>query len=199
MKLLISLCLFFTGITCSFAQNEDLLLQFSAVQVGNKVQLNFTIKAGNTCNGIVIYSSTDSTNLTEIGDIQGICGSSDRNESYTYIHHSPAKNTTNFYRLQLGVLGYTYITRLFFIQPEGNSALLFPHPLTGESVIRFLNASNEAVKLTIYDIDGKVIYESNTIHGNSFGLSKEDFGPGLYLYSIDSDKRRLFRGKFVVL
>ena len=53
-------------------------MQFSAVQVETKVQLNFTIKAGNTCNGIEIFRSPDSVNFSLIGDIQGVCGSTDR-------------------------------------------------------------------------------------------------------------------------
>src|SRR5437870_3891883 len=84
---------------------QTLLPVFEAIQVENRVQLNFTISAGNTCNGIQIFRSPDAVNFIEIGDIQGVCGSSDRSESYFFIDQAPLKNKTNYYRLQLGTLG----------------------------------------------------------------------------------------------
>ncbi len=199
MKLFLFFTFFFTATAHCFAQNEDILIQFSAVQVENRVQLNFTIKAGNTCNGIQIYRSEDSLNFAEIGDIQGICGSTGRNESYSFTDNSPAKNNVNYYRLQLGTLGYSYITKLFFIQLDGNSALLFPNPVTDETIITFLNSSHAEVRLIVFSCEGKLVYESSPSYGNSFRLMKDDFSPGLYFYKIDREDSHLYSGKFNVL
>ena len=199
MKLFLSICLFFAARTSCIAQLEDILVQFSPVQVENNVQLNFTIKAGNTCNGIQIYHSVDSVTFSEIGDIQGVCGSSDRNESYSFTHNTPAKNKNNYYRLQLGTLGYTYLSKLFFIQLNGNNALLFPNPLTSETIITFLNTAHDELRLTVFSHDGKLVYESSATHGNSFRLEKENYSPGLYFYKIDHADSHLYSGNFTIL
>ncbi|MCX6274191.1 MAG: T9SS type A sorting domain-containing protein [Bacteroidetes bacterium] len=199
MKFFLSFTLFFTVTFHCFAQNENILIQFSAVQVENRVQLIFTIKAGNTCNGIQIYHSVDSVNFSEIGDIQGVCGSSDRNETYSFTDNSPAKNKINFYRLQLGTLGYTYITKLFFIQPDGNTALLFPNPVTSETIITFLNTAHDELRLTVFSYDGKMVYESSPSQGNSFRLVKENYSPGLYFYKIYHEGSHKYSGNFTIL
>lgn len=199
MKLVLLISLFFISCSSAKAQLEGILLQFTPVQVENKVELSFTIKAGNTCNGIQIYRSADSLTFTEIGDIQGVCGSSDRNESYSFTDHSPAGNRFNYYRLQLGTLGYSDVASLFYIQPDGNNALLFPNPLTHETLITFLNTSREKCSLSVFNSDGKLIYQSDPVTENSFHLHKDDFSPGIYFYTILSDGRRLFKGKFNVL
>lgn len=199
MKLFLFITLFFSFTVHSLAQNEDILIQFSAVQVENRVQMNFTIKAGNTCNGIQIYHSVDSVSFSEIGDIQGVCGSSDRNESYSFTDHSPAQNKINYYRLQLGTLGYTYLSKLFFIQLNGNSALLFPNPVTSETIITFLNTAHDELRLTVFSYHGKLVYESSPSHGNSFQLQKDDFSPGHYFYKIDHGDRHLYSGNFSIL
>jgi hypothetical protein len=191
--------MFFYGTTFCRAQLEDILMQFDAVQTDNKIQLIFTIKAGNTCNGIQIYRSTDSLTFVEIGDIQGICGSSGRDESYSFTDNSPVGNKMNYYRLQLGTLGYSFIAKLFFIQPDGNKALLFPNPLTGETIITFLNTSREQVMLSVFNSGGISIYNSSPTKENKFWLNKEDYSPGLYFFNIISDGRPIFNGKFTVL
>ena len=199
MKLFLFITLFFTVTIHCLAQNEDILIQFSAVQIENRIQLNFTIKAGNTCNGIQIYHSEDSLSFAEIGDIQGVCGSSDRNETYSFTDNSPAKNKINFYRLQLGTLGYTYITKLFFIQPDGNTALLFPNPVTNETIITFLNTAHAELRLTVFSYDGKLVYQSPSSQGNSFHLEKDDFSPGQYFYQIDHEASHKYSGNFTIL
>lgn len=191
--------MFFYGTTFCRAQLEDILLQFDAVQTDNKIQLIFTIKSGNTCNGIQIYRSPDSLTFNEIGDIQGICGSSGRDESYSFTDNSPIGNKTNYYRLQLGTLGYSYVAKLFFIKPDGNNALLFPNPLTNETIITFLNTSREEVSLSVFSSQGNSIYSSDPTRENKFYLNKEDYSPGLYFFNIISDGRPIFSGKFTVL
>ena len=181
-----------------FAQNEDALLQFQAVQVDNKVQLDFVIKAGYTCNGIQIYRSSDSLNFIEIGDIQGICGSSDRNESYTFSDFSPEKNKNNYYRLQLGTLGNSFTIYLFFVSATDNMALVFPNPVTGESTVYFLNNAHAELQLTVFSCDRKLVYRSPATRGNTFRIASADFNPGIYFFEIRSDEKQRYKGEFIV-
>jgi hypothetical protein len=99
----------------------------------------------------------------------------------------------------LGTLGYTYLSKLFFIQPDGNSALLFPNPVTSETIITFLNSAHDELRLTVFSYGGKMVYESSPSQGNSFRLVKENFSPGLYFYKIDHEGSNKYSGNFTIL
>jgi hypothetical protein len=177
---------------------QETILQFSAVQIENKIQLDFTIKSGYTCNGIGIYRSADSVNFTLIGDIQGVCGSSDRNESYSYIDYAPLKNSKNYYRLEPGSLGTSGITGVFFIDLSENDVLVYPNPVNSNSAIYTLNTTHEERMLYIYSREGKHIYRSEPSRGNTFSLPVENFIAGIYYFTIQSGGVERFKGNFTV-
>jgi len=184
---------------CGFhSRAQDAILQFSVVQVENNVQLNFTLKAGFTCNGIGIYRSADSINFTLIGDIQGVCGSNDKNESYTYTDYTPLKNSKNYYRLQPGSLGASGISGVFFIDLSENEVLVYPNPLTSTSAVYTLNPSHEERTMEIFTRDGKHTYTSKPSRGSSFPLPADHFIPGIYYFTIGSGGIERFKGSFTV-
>ena len=183
---------------CFYSRAQDAILQFSVVQVENKVQLNFTLKAGYTCNGIGIYRSADSINFTLIGDIQGVCGSNDKNESYTFTDYAPLKNSKNFYRLEPGSLGTSGIAGVFFIDLSENDVLIYPNPVTSTSAIYTLNTSHEERTLEIFSREGKLIYRSDPSREGLFSLPTDDFIPGIYYFTISSAGVDRFKGSFTV-
>jgi hypothetical protein len=190
---------FLTLLLCGFhSAAQDAILQFSVVQVENNIQLNFTLKAGYTCNGIGIYRSADSINFTLIGDIQGVCGSNDRNESYTFTDYSPLKNSKNFYRLQPGSLETSGIAGVFFIDLSENDVLVYPNPLTSASAVYTLNTSHEERTMEIFTRDGKHIYKSKASRGSSFPLPADHFIPGIYYFTIMTESIERFKGSFTV-
>ena len=91
------------------AQNEDVIEYLNASEFNGKVLLSWSIMQGNTCNGIQILHSTDSINFSQISSIEGICGSTQQSISYSFTDLSPEKNANNYYRLQLGGLGFSWI------------------------------------------------------------------------------------------
>jgi len=177
---------------------QDAILQFSVIQVDNNIQLNFTIKAGYTCNGIGIYRSADSVNFSLIGDIQGVCGSYDRNESYTFTDYSPLKNTKNYYRLEPGTLGTSGIAGIFFIDLSENDVLVYPNPFTSSSAIYTLNPSHEERTLDIFTREGKHVYRSEPSRASTFILPADKFIAGIYYFTISSGGAERFKDSFTV-
>ena len=193
-----ALLIIFVFLSCLQSKAQEAILQFSAVQVENNIQLNFTIKSGYTCNGIGIYRSADSVNFTLIGDIQGVCGSTDRNESYSYTDYSPLKNSKNYYRLEPGSLGTSGIAGVFYIDLSENDVLVYPNPLSSTSAIYTLNTSHEERILDIYSRDGKHVYQSKPSRSNTFPLPEENFISGIYYFNISSGGVERFKGNFTV-
>lgn len=96
-----------------FAQH-DILERFTGSQFSDIVRLDWTIKGGHTCNGIFIYHSTNDSVYTDIGRIEGVCGSTESSMSYEFEHTSPTP--LNYYKLELGFQGRSDAIVVSFIR-----------------------------------------------------------------------------------
>jgi hypothetical protein len=186
--------LFFSLIVVIHCSGQDAIIQFSVIQIENKVQLDFTIKSGNTCNGIGVYRSADSINFSLIGDIEGVCGSADKNESYSFTDYSPLKNSKNYYRLHPGMLPTSGVAGVFYLDLSENEVLVYPNPVTYASSIFSLNPSHEERTLNVFSREGKHVYKSEPSRTNSFPLPDDFFIPGIYYFTISSGNAERFKG-----
>ena len=181
----------------SFSQ-ETILDQFSAENVSGKVLLAWTIKSGNTCNGIRIYRSDDSLNYTEIGDIQGVCGNSGYAVNYTYQDDSPSLNKVNYYRLNLGGQGLTYSVSVQVIDVGQNDYFLEQNPIGAETKLYFKNLTGEPYFLTIYSADG-MHKETKETSSDYFELNQFNYSTGLYYFVLSNSSTNKIQGKFMVV
>ncbi|MFT5858627.1 MAG: hypothetical protein ACI865_000715 [Flavobacteriaceae bacterium] len=182
----------------AFAQNEDVLENFTATNFNGNILLDWSITQGNTCNGIEILHSLDSINFTEIGDIEGICGSSAEIIYYDFTHSYVADNVTHFYRLQLGGLGFSWIIALEVSHFGVNHYRLGPNPLGKKSKLQVVNDNQLTLTMSISDLHGKIVGTSKTSE-NFFILSKEDYKIGKYLFVITkAGTAEKIKGEFIV-
>ncbi|MBA3649815.1 MAG: hypothetical protein H0W62_14945 [Chitinophagales bacterium] len=193
--LLISIFLFVL-IKTSFAQSE-FLVNFSAIQNEQVVHLSFTLKGGITCLGTQIERATDGIHFAAIGSIAGVCGNSNFEVTYSYDDSMPVLNQSNFYRLQLGQLGYSQIVNLR-VSDYSKGWQIIPNPATDEAVIYFQNKGNHQVIFKLYKEDGLLIKTVTTI-SNSIDLHKSDLMPGHYIFSIEENKEKRYSGHLVIL
>jgi len=157
MKISISIItLLFVISIQAFSQHNAILSRFQAFKDKNRVILNWTIRQGNSCVGIGIFRSTDSIHFETIGEIQGICGSFDAAQNFTFIDENPVKNKTNYYVLELGFTGKTEPPlAVEFIEIGESKSKVVPNPNNGSGTIYFFNPNNENHTLQVYDSQGK--------------------------------------------
>ena len=189
-------CIFLSAVS---AQSGGIIESFFARQSGNEVRLDFTIAAGNTCNGVEILRSGDEQNFIPIGDIQGVCGSTDQSEHYSFTDPDPLKNAVNYYRLLPGSSSYSSIVKVLFIDFEQAAAVQIPTLFHEGSVIYLRNFdSKQSFTLEVYSLSG-MRSEVKTDGINSFEIRKEELNPGVYIYSVLNEQNvSVARGKFVV-
>lgn len=168
---------------CSLGQNEDVIEGLSATEFNGKVLLTWSVKQGNTCNGVQILHSLDSTNFTQIGSIEGICGSSSESISYDFTHLDPGKNAINYYRLHLGGVGFSWIVNAEVLDLAGTNYVLRPNPVVGFSELFFDNGTNATFELKVFGVDGELVHEAET-NGELFILNSGDFIQGFYHFAI---------------
>lgn len=182
----------------SVAQNEDVIEGFTATEFNGKVLLSWSIKQGNTCNGVEILHSIDSVSFNEIGSFVGICGSSSASISYDFTHLYPEKNAVNYYRLSLGGLGFSKIVSAEVLDLSGANYLLRPNPVTDFSELFFDNETAQLHELSVYSSEGvQVFYEQTT--GELFLIDALNFDQGIYFFSIKKEGEvPKLTGKFLV-
>lgn len=182
----------------SVAQNEDVIDGFTATEFNGKVLLTWSVKQGNTCNGVDILHSLDSVNFTKIGSIEGICGSTQASIAYDFTDLDPEKNVINYYRLQLGGIGYSKIVGAEVLDLAGSNFTIRPNPISDFSELIFDNETAATYKLTVFAPDGTIAYSDRT-NGELFLLSRLDFDQGFYFFNIakEGDKPKI-AGKFMV-
>ncbi len=180
------------------AQNENVVGDFTADEVNGKVYLTWIIQQGETCNGITILRSTDSVNFNQIGSIEGTCGSIQEAVPYDFTDLYPEKNSINYYRLDLGGVGFSKIIQIEVIDISANNYLLRPNPVTEFSELHFANDGNHLIELKVYTDDGKLVHQEQTTD-ELILLNRQDFNPGSYFFVlVNTQTEAKIKGRFEV-
>jgi len=159
---LIGFLLISGSLSTTYAQNEDVVLNLSATEFNGKVLLTWSVTQGNTCNGISVLHSTDTTNYNQIGTIEGICGSTAETIAYQFTDDNPNVNQTNYYRLSLGGIGFSYAVNLEVIDAGSQTYIVAPNPVSSESQLIFDNENQENVTITFFNEKGEIVLEKTS-------------------------------------
>jgi hypothetical protein len=179
------------------AQNPPFLGRFEATELGDHVVLNWQMIAGNVCQGIEIFRSTDSTNFELIGYISGDCGNISEPVDFTFTDESPVVNQKNYYRLVLGLLGESQIVGILINNPGDRAILARPNPVSHELQIDFRNLNNKKAILELYDAKGQLVYTDQTF-GDQFRILVDDFPSGNYTVQISSEGEKPERTQIAI-
>ena len=180
----------------AFAQGQ-IVSSFKGAQINSIIHLEFTIIAGQTCNGIVIERSTDSLNFLMIGEIAGVCGSIDDPVNYAFDDTSPIANADNFYRLAPGNAGWSEVIKVHFDDKANVDYLILPNPFNDYATISFQNPLNKNEQWIIYNAAGNFVNEGFA-RSNTFILMKNNLNPGLYILRLITDNKILKELKLII-
>lgn len=189
--------------TCMSAQvlgqETHILDRFTITENDGSVFLSWTISLGNTCQGTNILRSTDSINFSEIGRIAGVCGSTEQAESYTFEDASPIKNRHNYYRLELGLTGFSEVLAVEVVD-LGNAGLqLRPNPATDQVTLHFENREHHEFLLEVFDQYGSL---KHTTAGKDeqFRINTSNWSVGIHFFRLSNqDSSETHTGKFLVV
>ncbi|MFZ9029029.1 MAG: T9SS type A sorting domain-containing protein [Crocinitomicaceae bacterium] len=182
----------------SFSQNESVVGYFNATELNGRILLTWNIKQGNTCNGVKVEHSIDSLNFSEIGSIEGVCGSNTANVAYEFTHQNPTLNAVNYYRLLMGGIGYSWVISEKIIAIDDLGYTIAPQPVTNQSILYFENPNNKEYKLSVANLSGKVVYAESLLN-EQLSLGELGFESGYYFFELQEvGTSTNVRGKFIV-
>ncbi len=191
MKKLVVLVIFCSGIAIQgVGQVIDITSFFKASEIQGKVLLSWQIVSGSTCNGIQIYRGTDSTQLAQVGEIIGVCGSVTEPVDYTFVDEKLNENNTYYYRLEFGTQGFSEIISVTVEGIFSNTSQVRPNPISESGKIVFTKNSVQNHTLTLYNKHGKKVLEKTSTE-NSFDINALGLKNGVYVYTITADNNTL--------
>jgi hypothetical protein len=181
-----------------YAQAAYLLDNFTVSESNGKVNIRLTLSAGSTCDGIRFYRSPDSTNFEEIGHIAGVCGLSSFPTNYEFLDNDPIVNKKSYYKIELGVYGYTDVLSIEVMQLSSIDLIIRPNPVQSLTTVFFNNPYFETHFLYLYSGTGQLIDILETQY-DYFTLDFNDKNRGIYWVTI-AKKGHLpsYRGKVLV-
>ena len=168
---------------------NEILESFSAIQVGNTIQIDFSVKGGASCQGAILQRSSEGDVFENIEFIPGICGGTEQIEFYTFKDDSPLRNQINFYRVELGNAGYSAVLGIQFVELEDNYRV-YPQPARDWVVIKFDNPTQSPFVLNVYTLTGEV-KDSGTITANEVYLDLGLYEAGNYVFQLISTENRI--------
>ena len=177
------------------AQDVD-LAYFNASENNEEVLLKWAISKGETCNGILITRSSDAINFEAVGQIEGVCGSPDFQQPYTFVDTSPLQNTIAYYRLELGISSFSDIISIELVSKNEKGYQVRPQPMNNNGKVYFDNSTGDEWILKVFNINAQLIFEDKT--KNDFvELNTRDWPPGLFVFILSSGSTNI-QGKLMI-
>ncbi len=176
---------------------HPILKEFSGFRQDNGVMLKWVIEGGNQCNGIDIYRALEQGGFLRVGNIAGICGSADFDETYTFLDTTAVRNRDNSYRLELGWQGYTEVITVFFSDLNLGRHTRLTDPADGSVRFIFDNPQQLSVTVELFDVSGMAVTRETTRNGE-FLLRKDGLRPGVYIYRIGTDGMQPVVGRMTI-
>lgn len=169
---------------------------FEANQSQEQVLLKWAISKGSICNGITITRSSDSLYFETIGRIEGVCGSPDFQQPYSFVDKNPLKNQLNYYKLELGINDFSEIISIYHLPSNEQAYQIIPHPINSNGRIYFDNTENKRWELNVYNINGQIIYQSSS-RENYFAIETGHLSSGMLFFQL-STSDELIKGKLLI-
>ncbi len=160
------------------------------------VQVDWVMQGGSSCDGNEVLRSTNGVDFQRVHRLNGICGDPIVDVPFSWRDGTVPEYNTVYYRIGLGIDGFSSVKSVDLIQFPGRSHHFFPSPMSGHATL-LLNVQNSTqVDLVIMDALGKVVLERNGLTGREHQTELPYAAPGIHTYIAIADGRR-FTGRFV--
>ena len=168
---------------------HPILRLFNGQVVDDYVRLNWIITGGNTCEGIRIQRSDDGSFFTNIGEIEGVCGSPDADIPYVFVDEQPLEYQTGYYRLELGTQGYSTPVQVTYIPLNEEGYNLRIDPSARKAIVSFNNPMEKVVDYRLIGMAGDMKWTGSTIE-NAIEVPLQIYARQLLILHVEIDGRQ---------
>ncbi len=166
------------------AKGQISIIQFKGIQYGSGIRISWTVSRGNTCQDLEIQHSTDGINFTTAHYYPGICGNSNFDADYDWVHAQPAQGTDNYYRIISATTVMTDTVKVHFAPYNTFGFTLYPMPATYTMELFVNNPNAVPYRFELFDLQGKLIIDSGEFTGYSYTVNNPTGLPGAYTFRL---------------
>lgn len=179
--------------------SQSVFSDLTAVQFGDSILINWTLKGGALCENMELERSEDLQNYEQIFIVPGTCDATG-DQFYNYIDSEDLKNATIYHYRVTASSGFfvSDTISLLFINAGSDQIFIYPNPSMDDFNITVDNGFVPPFLIQIYDASGKQINSSSVQYANNFVLSKGTLADGVYILKITTEDRLIMNKSFVV-
>lgn len=188
-KLSVFIYLLFAVPVFCIGQGEEMLSRFSAAENAGRVDVVWTMRAGNLCLGIDVERTIDTVNgeFEKVHSIAGECGDERVDVTYRFADLNPVEGRVNYYRLILGAVPTTFRT-VEVPAYGGKPLILMPNPANNRTLVRYKNPDREVFQLQLFTLTGELVLAREELSGDSYDLTTSHLVSGTYILRLTSQK-----------
>ena len=187
----------FTAITLGL-QSQNAFTDLTAMQFGDSILVNWTLKAGSTCFDMHLMRGTDSLVLEPVYSVGGVCGGSD-DQYYSYVDHTGLQSPNlYYYRIEAsGGLVESNIIHIQFIDAGKFSVYMYPNPSPENITVTIDNQFTPVFLVELYSLQGRLLMQEIE-HQNLFTLSTSQLSASPYLLKVTTEDGAVFAQRLIV-
>jgi Secretion system C-terminal sorting domain len=175
------------------------LKSFAGRVEGNNARLFWETATELNNIGFEIEKSTNQTEFSKIGFVKGV-GNSVQLNMYNFVDNAFEK--TAYYRLkQLDTDGKFSYSPVIALQKFGlkGSMKIYPNPLSNQATLNidFAENSYKNASISVFESNGKPIYQKNVEGQDAVQINVNDWARGLYLIRLTTNEGQTILSKFV--
>ena len=172
------------------------LISFTAIEKNKTVDLNWVTASEKDNDYFSLERSKDGIHFSKIGTIKG-AGNSNETLHYYYSDANPLSGLS-YYRLKQtdfdGKFTYSEIRAITIKENSKLKLSVYPNPASTDDIVNFtLSKQASNIDLSIYNINGAVVYTENLKQTNNIKLRNNLLSKGVYLVIINADETRLYK------
>ena len=124
------------------------------------------------------------------------CGDGTEPVPYSWLDAAPPELSTIYYRVKLGINGYSSVMAVVFDQLTTSDQRFFPSPMTDEATLILNVSGTTTIDLLVHDATGRVVFQRTGAPGPSVPVSLVGHSSGVFTYRAESEGR-VFTGSFL--
>ena len=180
---------------------EGRLAAFSVNELDrSNVQINWTMKAGVSCQNPEVQRSTDSLNFNSIYRYPGVCGGGDEQESYSWIDSRPIRSNKSYYRLKIDEGEFSTIVSVEAAMDFSQDPIrVYPIPTSDLLNITYLEELGKLEEIRLYNSQGIEVRIdlASTLEDQPLGINVFSLPTGVYFLWLEFSDAEARKVKFV--
>lgn len=176
---------------------QEVFTDFTALQAGDSVHVQWTINAGNTCIDMQLQRADMGSEFQTIFEVGGVCGGAF--DEVFYYSDDLGQHPSGLYGYRVTGTSGTLVSdtaSVYFLNAESNAFLLFPNPCNGQMHIIFDPSLHPPFDIDMHTLSGDRVMQFQTgNHLVTFNCGQLE--SGLYIFEVHCGNGSHYSGTFI--